>query len=153
MTARSYVDISEAELAAAAQIYLDNHSVPKFPYSVKVDPAFLLENPEGFEVGDRVNAIDDDYNVDGKFRISTLTFDFVTGIWDFYLSDTTRLTRRQELELRLKAVERAQEIARKNTAESTRKDKETTNELRIHCLTRRMTFGLMLRNKPISPRF
>lgn len=152
----SYVDIAEAELEAAAQIYLDNHSVPKFPYSVKVDPAFLLENPEGFEIGDRVNAIDDDYNVDGKFRISTLTFDFVTGIWDFYLSDTTRLTRRQELELRLKAVEKAQEIARKNTAESTRKDKETTNELRNTLLDPsddKFRIENIMRNNSISPRF
>lgn len=130
----SYVTIAEAELEAAATAYLADSSIPKFPYRCVVDPAFVALAPLGFEVGDRVTIIDTDYGINGLFRISNLTYDAYRLIYEFTLSDTARLTRRQSLEMRLEAVERAQERARKDQAESTVKDVETTNELRNRLL-------------------
>lgn len=151
----SYVAIAEAELEAAATAYLANHSTPKFPYRCVIDPAFMAANPGGFEVGDRVTVVDTDYGINGLFRIGNLTYDAYKLTYELTLSDTARLTRRQELEMRLEAVERAQEAARKDTPESSRNNVEDTGELRRRLLDPnddRFAADRVVRNESIDPR-
>jgi hypothetical protein len=126
----TYVAAAEAELEAAAQAYINEHSVPRFPYRVIVDPAFMNANPGGFEIGDRVTVIDTDYDINGLYRISSLIYDTFKQTYEFILSDNAILTHRQRMELRVQAVERSQEATRKDQAEAMRKDVETANELR-----------------------
>jgi len=151
----SYVAIAEAELESAAEAYLANYSIPKFPYRCIVDPAYMIENPGGFEVGDRVTIVDEDYGIDGLFRISNLTYDVYRKTYEFVLSDVARLTRRQQMEMRIDTIERAQEAMRKDQPENTRKDVETTNELRNRILHPNGDFikcDPLFRNESIDPR-
>ena len=153
----SYVNVAEAELEAAAGTYLSNHSTPMFPYRAIINPDFLEDSGTGagFEVGDRVTVVDSDYSISGLFRISNLVYDVYKTGYELTLSDTARLTRRQELEIRVRAVERAQEAARKNTAESTIKDNETTNELRnrlLDPLDDKIRVNDKIRNESLDPR-
>lgn len=151
----SYVGVAEAELEAAATAYLANHSIPKFPYRAIIDPAFMVVNPGGFEVGDRVTVVDTDYGINGLFRISNLSYDRYKSTYELTLSDTARLSRRQALEMRLEAVERAQEAARKDTPESSRNDVETTGELRRRILDPnddKLGADRIVRNESLDPR-
>lgn len=151
----SYYTAAEAELEAAAQAHLANVSVPRFPYRVRIDPAFMQENPGGFEIGDRITVIDADFGINGLFRVSDLEFDRFTGVYQLLLSDTARLTRRQQLELRIEAVERSLESTRRDEAESTRRDTETTGELRrrlIDPLDDKLKVDNIIRNESIDPR-
>jgi endosialidase-like protein len=125
----SYKTAAEAELEAATQDYSDEFSVVKFPYRVKTDPAFLADNPDGYEVGDRIPLLDTDIEVDGLYRISELEFDVYRQIYDFRLSDLARLTYRQKMENRLAAVERAMEATRSHTVERMRNSHRTGGEL------------------------
>lgn len=151
----SYVAIAEAELEAAATAYLAKHSIPNFPYRCIVDPAFMDDNPGGFEVGDRITVVDTDYGINGLFRISNLIYNVYRQTYEFVLSDTARLTRRQEMEIRLEAIERAQEATRKDEAENTRNDVETTGELRRRILDPyddKLGLDRIVRNESIDPR-
>ena len=151
----SYVAVAEAELEAAATAYLANHSTYNFPYRAVIDPAFMALNPGGFEVGDRITIVDTDYGINGLFRIGNLTYDVYKLTYELILSDTARLTRRQKLEMRLEAVERAQEAARKDTPESTRNNVEDTGELRRRLLDPnddKLKADKIVRNESIDPR-
>jgi hypothetical protein len=151
----SYIEVAEAELEAAATAYLADHSVPHFPYRVVVDPAYMKTNPGGFEVGDRFDIVDTDYGIDDEFRISQLTYDVYQGRYDFMLSDTVRLNRRQILELRMQAVERAMQSARKDSAESSRNNVEDSGELRRRLLDPaddKFAADRIVRNESIDPR-
>lgn len=130
----SYITAAESELAAAAAAYLAEHCVPKFPYRCTINPAYIDENPTGFEVGDTVNVLDVDYGIDDQFRVSSLTYDVYKQIYELILSETAPLARRQQIELRLRKVERAVEDTKKDKVESMRKEKETSNELRNRLL-------------------
>ncbi len=151
----TYIAAAEAELAAAAQAYLDKHSVPRFPYRVVVDPAFMDANPGGFEVGDRVTVVDTDYSINGLYRISNLIYDAFKQTYEFVLSDNAVLTHRQRMELRMQAFERAQEATRKDTAEAMRKEVETSNELRNRLLDPiddKLNTDRNVRDESIDPR-
>lgn len=151
----SYIAVAEAELEAAATAYLANRSIPKFPYRVIIDPAFMAANPGGFEVGDRITIIDTDYGINGLFRISNLVYDAYKLTYELTLSDTARLSRRQALEMRLEAVERAQEAARKDRAESSRNNVEDTGELRRRLLgpnDDKLKVDKIIRNESLDPR-
>ena len=150
-----YVAVAEAELEAAAQAYLTNHSTYHFPYRVKVDPAFIKLNPTGFEVGDRINIIDADYGINGLYRISTLTYDLYKKSYEFVLADTARISKREETEMRLQAVERALASTRFNETETTEKAVEPTNELRNRILDPiddKINVDRNIRNESIDPR-
>jgi hypothetical protein len=151
----SYVAAAEAELEAAATAYLANHSTPNFPYRCVVDPAFMDANPGGFEVGDRVTVIDTDYGINGLYRISNLTYDAYRQTYEFVLSDMARLTRRQMMEMRLEALERAQEATRSDEPESQRNDVESSGELRRRLLDPtddKLNADRNIRNESIDPR-
>lgn len=150
-----YVNQAEVDLAAAAADYLAEFSIPKFPYRAIVDPAFMKENPGGFEVGDRINIVDADYNINGQFRISTLVFDVYKKSYEFTLSDEARLNKRQKLEMRLAAVERATQDIGLVDVEQMRKSQETTNELRNRILDPvddKFNADRNVRNESIDPR-
>jgi|GEM_PF-2389634 hypothetical protein len=130
----TYVTTAETALEAAATDYINEFSSPKFPYRVVTDPAYLKANPTGFEVGDRLTVVDTDYNISGLFRISALVYDVYKQRYEFTLSDVVILSNRKKTEARLAAVERAVADTKKDTVESMRKEKETTNELRNRLL-------------------
>lgn len=151
----SYVTVAEAALEAQAIAYLAEHSVPKFPYIVKVHPAFMLANPGGFEVGDRITVIDEDYDIDGPFRISELVFNTLSGIYEFKLSDRAIPSRLQRTDLRLKSIERSIEDTKKDTVESMRKEHETAVELRNRLLDPAdmlLATDRIVRNESLDPR-
>jgi hypothetical protein len=124
----SYITVAETELKNRALAYLAEHCEPVFPYRVTVDPAFLDENPTGFEIGDRVTVVDTDYGINGLYRISNLVYKVYEQVYELYLSDTAPLTRRKEVELRLEALERTSIDTKSGTVEHMRESKETSNE-------------------------
>lgn len=132
----SYVALSETELEAAADTYLTAHSVPKYTYTAVVHPAFVKAQvqPFGFEVGDRVPFLSPEYGLDGPLRISSLVYDVYKGSYDLTLSEVVKVPKLKKTDMRLEAIERALGDAKKDTTESTRKDQETTNELRNRIL-------------------
>jgi hypothetical protein len=132
----SYVALAEAELEAAAQTDLDMHCIPKYPYNVTVHPAFVKaqDQPFGFEAGDRVPFIFPEHGVDGPLRISSLVYDVYKGTYELTLSEVVKVPKLKKTDMRLEAIERALSDAKKDTTEATRKDQETTNELRNRLL-------------------
>ena len=132
----SYVVLAEEEVAAAAAEYLAAHCVPKYPYRALIHPAFVKAQiqPFGFEVGDRVPFLAAEYGLDGPLRISSLVYDAFKGTYDLTLSEIVQVSKRKQTDMRLEAIERALGDARKDTVEATRKDQETTNELRNRIL-------------------
>lgn len=152
---QSYIDVAEAELEVAAQEYIDYFSNPLVSYRVLTNPSLIYTLPVGFNVGDKVAVIDSDLNISKQLRISQLVFDDYTKVYEFILSDSSRLTYRQRMDLRLKAVEKAQELARKQNPESVRKDVMTTDELRRKLLdTDRdlLDSDMVVANETIDPR-
>ena len=151
----SYVAVAEAELEAAAAAYLADHSIPKFPYRVMVDPAFMLANPGGFEVGDRITVVDTDYGINGLYRISNLSYDVYKKFYELTLSDTALLSKRQKQEMRIRAVERAMQDTGKDEVEQMRKDQETVEELRVRLLDPfddKFKVDNIVRNQGLDPR-
>ncbi len=126
----TYVSIAETELKAVAQEYIDKWSIPYYPYKGKINPAFLLLNPGGFDVGDKITVVDADYAIDGLRRISALIYNVCNNIYDLTLLDFRKLNRRELTENRIKRLERSIEDTDKETVESMRKEKETATELR-----------------------
>lgn len=132
----SYVTLAETELETASAEYLAAHCVPKYPYRAIVHPAFVKAQvqPFGFEVGDRVPFLAAEYGLDGPLRISSLVYDVFKGTYDLTLSEIVQVSKRKQTDMRLEAIERALGDAKKDTTEATRKDQETTNELRNRLL-------------------
>jgi len=132
----SYIVLAEAELAAAAAEYLTAHCLPKYPYRALIHPAFVKAQvqPFGFEVGDRVPFLATEYGLNGPLRISALVYDAFKGTYDLTLSEIVQVSKRKQTDMRLEAIERALGDAKKDTVEATRKDQETTNELRNRIL-------------------
>lgn len=126
----TYVSAAESDLEAAATSYLSEHSTPKFPYRCRVDPAFMDDAATGLEVGEHVTVQDTDYDISGQFRISELVYNSHTGVYELKLSEKAILSRLQQTNLRLQALERAAEDTGADEVESMRKDKETAEELR-----------------------
>jgi len=125
----SYIVTAETALEAAATDYIAEHSIPKFQYKVKVDPKFILDNPMTFEVGDRITVVDADYTINGLFRISNLSFNESTGIYDLTLSDKTQYPRLTILESAVREHERALLDTGATEVETMKKDQMTTGEL------------------------
>uniref|UniRef100_UPI003562F9A2 hypothetical protein n=1 Tax=Mariniphaga sediminis TaxID=1628158 RepID=UPI003562F9A2 len=151
----TYIAAAEAALEAKAQGYINEHSIPKFPYRCIINPAFMAANPGGFEVGNKITVIDADYGINGLFRISNLTYDAYKLTYELTLSDTARLSRNQQTEIRLKSVEVALEDTGKDQVEQMRKDQETTGELRNRLLdpnNDKLKTDKIVRNESIDPR-
>lgn len=130
-----YIEVAEAELEAAAEAYLASSSDIEmiFPYRVIVDPKLQYS----FDVGDKIDLIDEDFNIDDKYRVANLTYDVGLKIFELYLSDTARLTRRQQTEMRMRAVERAQRATQSDKPENMRRGGETTKEVKNRLLNPR----------------
>ena len=132
----AYVAAAEAELLAAATEYITERCVPKYPYRAVVDPAWIKSQPQpfGFEVGDRVTFVSERFNLNGPLRIINLMFYAYKGTYELTLSEVVRIPKLKKTEMRLESIERSMAAAKKDTTETTRKDQETTNELRNRIL-------------------
>lgn len=151
----SYVATAEAELLALAQEYLDRYSVPEYPFTAKVDPAFLAGITDRFEVGDRITIVDDDLNINQLYRISELVYNAHTGVYDLTLSEQRILNRRERMQIDVDKINRTLEATNSETVEVIRKDKETATELRNRIFTPAddlQNLDMTVRNESIDPR-
>lgn len=151
----SYVATAEAELLALAQEYLDKYSVPEYPFTAKVDPAFLAGITERFEVGDRITIVDDDLNINQLYRISELVYNAHTGVYDLTLSEQRILNRRERMQIEVDKINRTLEATNSETVEVIRKDQETTAEIRTRIFTPAddmQNVDGTIRNESIDPR-
>lgn len=151
----SYVTAAETALQVAAQAYINLWSTPIYAYQVRVNPAFMLANPTfGFDVGDKITMIDTDFGVNGLFRISNLTYNKNTGIFELTLADYRRMSVRQKAEFRLQAIERSLLITKKNTTEAIRNDQQTTGEVKRTLLNPddKLRVDKIVENNSLDPR-
>ncbi len=152
----NYVTEAENELAQASADYMAKYSILRFIYRCRIDPKFLKDNNiGGFEVGDRIYVVDSDYGINGEFRISRLTFDVNTQMYDLELSDLAHLTKKQKNELRLKSVERAVADTGMNEVPSMRKSKRTVEELKnklVDPVDDKLNTDRNIRDESIDPR-
>jgi uncharacterized protein (TIGR02145 family) len=131
----SYVADAEAELQVAAQIYIDEYSVPKVTYRVVVDPAFMqnnfvgIEEYRGFNTGDVIGVIDVDLGLIDLLRVADLTKNYYTGGYELTLAENRLLTAREALNLRISRLERAARDTRSQEVETMRRNDPTTSEV------------------------
>ena len=71
---QSYIYKAEEELKAATQVFLDDNSVPKSLYLVKIDPKYAKANSIVLDAGDLVTINDEKLGVDRAIRISEVSF-------------------------------------------------------------------------------
>lgn len=150
-----YVTIAEAELAGAAQDWIDYYSIPRFAYRCRLEAAYVRDNALGFEDGDRVTLVDTDFGINGLFRIGNLEYDVYRRVFDFTLSDTARISNRKQVENRLAAIERAVKDTKKDEVENMRNDQQTTGELRRILLDPtldKLKVDNIVRNNALDPR-
>ena len=105
----SYITVAENAVQAAAVEKLAIGSSPQFTYSAKIDPKYVLDNSLFFEVGDSLTIIDTDYGINGSFRISSLTYNDFTKIYDLDFSSEFKPSRLAVIE---KAVEETARTAK-----------------------------------------
>ncbi len=74
---KAYIDNAEAELLAATQVFLDENSVPKSLYLVKIDSKYAKANSIVLDAGDLVMINDAQLGVDRAIRISEVSFPLV----------------------------------------------------------------------------
>jgi len=72
-----YIHKAEAELEAATQVFLDENSVPKSLYFVKIDPKYAKANNIVLDAGDLVTINDVKLGVDRAIRIAEVSFPIV----------------------------------------------------------------------------
>lgn len=152
----SYVTEAENRLAQAASDYVAKYSVLRFVYRCIVDPKFLADNSiGGFDEGDKIHIVDSDYEIDGEFRISRLTYDVYTGNYDLELSDKAHVSKRKETELRLAAIERSVKDTGSDEVSSMKKSKRTVEELKnrlIDPTDEKINADRNVRSESIDPR-
>ncbi|HCY40432.1 MAG TPA: hypothetical protein DHV48_03625 [Prolixibacteraceae bacterium] len=125
-----YVSTSEAALAVKAQEYIDQWSVPQYEYTVKTNPAYFAANPgNGFNVGDILTVTDTNLGISASHRITSMSFNYNSKIYDLTLSNFKKPTKRQQTEFRLQVIERAIFATKKETGEVIRDDKQPVGEL------------------------
>ncbi len=73
----SYVIAAEAELKAATQVFLDENSIPKTMYVVKMDQKFIKTLTEVISIGDLVGIKDNQMGIDRAIRIAQLSYPLV----------------------------------------------------------------------------
>jgi hypothetical protein len=149
-----YVTEAEALLQAKAQELIDYYSIPRYPYRVRIDPAFMQANSGGIEVGDNITIVDTDFGLNEKKRISALTWKPLTNEYDLTLSDKRFLSRIEKIEKTVNATARAVGDTKKDTVEVMKKDQQTTGELRTKLLdpTGKLNVENIVRNESIDPR-
>lgn len=151
----SYVAVAEAELLARGQELLDLWSVPEYPYSAKVDPAYLSTILDRFDCGDRITVVDSQLSINQLYRISSLIFYACTGAYDLQLSENRILNRRERMEIDIDKINRTLEKTNADTVEVIRKDKETVTELRNRIFTPaddQQNLDATIRNESVDPR-
>lgn len=151
----SYVTVAEAELLAQAQEYIDRYSVPEYPYRCRINPAYLATIIDRFEVGDRITVVDTDLAINQLYRISQLTYNAFTGVYELTLSEHRILNRRERQQIVIERVERTQEKTDAQAVETIRKDKETVGELRNRIFDPaddRQSLDTTVRNESVDPR-
>lgn len=126
----SYVTVAETELYNAAVAELTKRSTPRPPYSVHVHPSYTKTLSVRFDVGDRITIVDTPLNINGEYRISSLTYDPLVDDYRLRLSEHRILTKREQIEIRLSNTERAIEFTNSQKGEVVKKEQETTNELK-----------------------
>jgi hypothetical protein len=65
----TYITEAEQKLFAAAADYLLQYSVPRFSFSINLDPIYVRNNNLEFSIGDMIWVKDDDLEIDRKIRI------------------------------------------------------------------------------------
>jgi len=91
-----YVIAAEAELKAATQVYLDENSIPKTMYVVKMDQKFIKGLSETIDVGDLVGVKDVQMGIDRAIRIAQLSYPLVnTNKKDAIIADEIPYIQRQ----------------------------------------------------------
>lgn len=84
-----YVDQAEADLRAAAQTYIDAHSVPPVVYSGVCNAKWFKDNNRSFNLGESAQVLDEDMNIDKITRITAYTRNFQNiYLYTLTLSDT-----------------------------------------------------------------
>ena len=73
----SYIYQAEEDLKAATQVYLDENSVPKSLYIVKIDPKYTKAGDITLDAGDLVKIVDSSLGVDKSIRIAQISFPIV----------------------------------------------------------------------------
>lgn len=73
----SYIRAAEQELKDATQVFLDENSVPKSLYFVKIDPKYAKLNSIVLDAGDLVFVNDAQLGVDRAIRIAEVSFPIV----------------------------------------------------------------------------
>lgn len=128
----TYVASAEQDLLIAASGWLADHSVPKITYRAVLDPAIVREIEsagQGVNIGDAIEVIDADLNMDGTYRISELTMDYETRRCDITLSEKRPLTPREVLVQSVRNLQKTVESTKANTEVGTQKSDETTAEV------------------------
>jgi hypothetical protein len=126
----SYVTTAESALQAAAQEYIDKWSVPAHEYQVRTNPAFVQANPgTGFDVGDIMTILDTDLGVNVENRVTSLTYNHNSKVFDLTLSTYKKLPKRLETDFRLQVIERAMFATKKETGEVIRDEQQPTGEV------------------------
>jgi len=133
----SYIESAEAELQATAQAWLDGNAAPRVQYSLTLDRAYLQTQagPGGgivnyFELGDYIQIVDADLNIDGASRVIGYTrslfdpYDYQLTIADHY--EGTLIERILAMESAVNTIVRINDLADANRA---RQGWRTTQEL------------------------
>lgn len=88
---QSYIDAAELELLTRAQAELEVFCEPQMTYSLILDPVYMQEKKYNLRLGDLVWIIDDDFQVNRKFRIVTIQRNIVNPYdYTIELADTIR---------------------------------------------------------------
>lgn len=105
---QTYIDDAESRLQTKAQEYYDEYCRPHVDYSIQIEPMYLkkLVNDNSelsgvtniFNVGDAINIIDDDLNINESIRITSLTRNVINPyIYNLTLSNDVKFTTLQRI--------------------------------------------------------
>lgn len=71
---QDYIDAAELKLKEETQRYIDENSVPKTLYIVKIDSKYAKENAISIDAGDLVTVVDVHLGIDQQIRISQVSY-------------------------------------------------------------------------------
>lgn len=157
----SYETLALAQLEIDALAWLADHDTPKVTYRVVVDPSYIHAvfesdpDHDGFRVGDSVHLEDSDLVIDDDFRITELTKNYYTGVYDLTLSHGRTLTKREIITMKIDKIERNQSDTDDDEVEVMRKDQVSTGELHSRLFVasdNKLNVDDIVRSESIDPR-